>query len=232
MSENETPEKDYLLLVYNEKRRPKTDYPLKLAEHFIRRFELKPNDKMLDVGCGRGEMMNAFSEFGIDCYGVDGAFSAAEANAKVELLDISKETFTHEDNSFDVIFLKSVIEHILDPSIMLSEIRRTLKPGGKFIVLTPDWRRSMGVFYEDPTHIHPYLPQSLRDLLLLSGFKDVEVELFYHHPLIWKYSFYRCLSFILECFLPVRIARKLTGITKIKFIRWSVEPQVLGIGHK
>ena len=232
MGEKRSLEKDYLALIYNETRRPKTDYPLKLAEHLIQRFEIKPNDKLLDVGCGRGEMLNAFSEFGIDCYGVDGAFSAAKTNTKIELLDISKETFTYEDNFFDVIFLKSVIEHILDPSFMLSEIHRILKPDGMFIVLTPDWHRSMRVFYEDPTHIHPYLPQSLKDLLLLSGFRDVKTELFYHHPLIWKYSFYRCLSFLLQCFLSVKITRKLTEITKIKFIRWSVERQVLGIGYK
>lgn len=232
MSEKKSPKKDYLALVYNEKRRPKTDYPLKLAEQLIQKFKIKPNDKLLDVGCGRGEMFNAFSEFGIDCYGVDGAYSAAKANAKVELLDISKETFTYEDNSFDVVFLKSVIEHILDPSFMLFEIHRVLKPGGKFIVLTPDWYRGMKVFYEDATHIHPYLPQSIKDLLLLSGFKDVKAELFYHHPLIWKYSFYRCLSLLLQCFLSVRVVRKLTEITKIKFIRWSVERQVLGIGYK
>ena len=232
MDERNRLNKDYVTLIYDEKRKPKTDYPLKLAEYLIKRFEIKPDDKLIDVGCGRGEMQNAFSQFGIECYGIDSAFSAAKSDIKVELVDVSKETIPYADNYFDAVFSKSVIEHILDPLFMLSEILRTIKPGGIFIVLTPDWNSCMKLFYEDPTHIHPYLPQSLRDLLLLSGFRDVKTELFCHHPLIWEYRFYRYLSTLLQFFFPLRIARKLTEITKFKFIRWSVEQQLLGVGYK
>ena len=86
----------------------------------------------------------------------------------------------------------------------------------------------MKVFYEDPTHVHPYDTTAIRDLLDIYGFKSIESDLFYQLPSAWRHNSIRAISRVLRTFLPVEIARA----TRIKFLRWSVELMVLGSGVK
>ena len=177
MSKKNNNDIDYLDVTYNENDKPRTDFPFNLAKHIVEKFNLKKNDKILDVGCGRCEVLTAFGQLGLDISGIDGSErirSFAPKNiSKLEILDFTKEHFPFEDNTFDVIFTKSVIEHIHDPTHFMKEILRILKPGGIFISLTPEWASQIQTFYDDPTHVHPYQPMGLKDLLILSEFKDV-----------------------------------------------------------
>jgi 2-polyprenyl-3-methyl-5-hydroxy-6-metoxy-1,4-benzoquinol methylase len=131
-----------------------------------------------------------------------------------------------ESGSFDVIFSKSVIEHLFDPSKFVSECRRVLKPGGRIIVMTPDWGSTMKIFFDDYSHRQPYTATALKDLLDVFGFYKTHAELFYQLPVLWKYPALKAVSRILQFMVPV------TAKSKIKFIRWSVELMVLGTGVK
>jgi len=226
---------DYISITYDISRAPKAEYPLRLVEYLMKRFRLKPGYRLLDVGCGRGDMLEAFSNNGFVCHAVDKSLSTIEnidKNFEIKLLDLEKESLPYPENYFDIIFSKSVIEHMWDPFFLMSEIHRVLRPGGMCIMMTPDWISQMKTFYEDPTHCRPFVTDSLRDLLLISNFKDVQTELFFQHHLIWYYPFFRYLAFLLRVFLSTRKARKLTELTKIQFFRWAVELMVLGTGIK
>ena len=63
-------QQNYLEAIYNEKSKPLTEYPKKLINYLIKRFKLEKN-KILELGCGRGDFLNEFEEFGLDAYGVD-----------------------------------------------------------------------------------------------------------------------------------------------------------------
>lgn len=63
--------KDYVTVIYNQKDRPLTEYPKKLAQYLFERFGLKPYCKLLEVGYGRGEFLQGFMECGVEGYGVD-----------------------------------------------------------------------------------------------------------------------------------------------------------------
>ena len=52
--------RDYVDVIYNEADRPLTQYPQKLARHLFERYSLRPGDRLLDVGCGRGEFLSGF----------------------------------------------------------------------------------------------------------------------------------------------------------------------------
>lgn len=226
---------DYISITYDETRVPKSDYPSQLAAYLTKRFQLKKGARLLDVGCGRGDMLRAFSLLGFDCHAVDKICSAGGNSCQqfnIKTVDIEKDPFPYPDRYFDIIFSKSVIEHIWDPFYLMSEIHRILNDDQICIILTPDWRSQMETFYEDPTHCRPYVPDTLRDLFLMTNFKNVHAELFCQHQFIWHYSFFRYLSFALRLFLSTRNARKLTDFTKIKFFRWSVELMVIGWGYK
>ncbi|MGE4504007.1 MAG: class I SAM-dependent methyltransferase [Desulfovibrionaceae bacterium] len=226
-------DKDYTELVYAQSRTPKTDYPRRLARHLMERFGMAPGQTLLDVGCGRGDFLLGFASEGLVCSGVDGSdFAAGQGVERLAICDLSDEPLPHDDETFDVVFSKSVIEHMWDPEHFVREQLRVLKPGGLCIVMTPDWASCMPVFYEDPTHCHPYTPGALKDLLLLHGLEQVEAELFVQHPGVWEHLSLAVLADLLASFCPTPFMRRLTAATGVKFFRWSVERMALGAGRK
>lgn len=226
--------KDYLSVVYNEKIIPRTTYPLKLACYLCTRFNLKKNYRLLEIGCGRGEFLESFKNFGLECTGTDiSDYSVSRlASFDVKKIDISREKLPYEDNTFDVVFHKSLIEHLYSPENLMKETYRVLKRGGLVIILTPDWVSQMKVFYEDYTHNKPYDKNSLKDLLEIHNFSRIKSENFYQLPILWKYPILKIFSVFLRILLSTPTARRLSKITKIKFIRWSVELMVLASGYK
>lgn len=226
--------KDYISIAYEEKRTPKTDYPSKLIDYLINRFDLKKGSRLLEIGCGRGDFLLSFHNTGLKCAGVDMQKSSVELLSDLDIrqCDLSKQPLPFDENIFDVVFHKSLIEHLYDPSNLMDETYRVLKKGGKLIILTPDWESQMEIFYEDFTHCRPYTPLAIKDLLSMWDFKNVISGKFHQLPFLWKYPFLSILSKILGVFLSVNSARWLTQKTGIKYFRWSVELMILGYGEK
>lgn len=224
--------KDYLDVVYDRRRIPKTDYPNRLVGYLLERFGIKPECKILDIGCGRGDFLGAFKNAGLDCYGVDLSDRCSENNLMVEYRDISKEKVPYPDSFFDVVYHKSLLEHFYSPDNLMKETFRVLKPGGLVVILTPDWVSQMKTFYEDFTHCRPYTKDALRDLLEIYGFSNIRTELFYQYPAIWRRPVLKTVSRALQLFISTPTARRLSALTKIKYFRWAVELMVLGYGNK
>ena len=226
---------NYLKVAYDPRTKPVTSaYPTELAEHLVERYGLKPGDALLDLGCGRGEMLHAFAQTGLSCQGLDQSPDAGSCAPGVPVVqaDLTKDAYPFADNSFDVVFLKSVIEHVWEPGHMLSEVQRILKPGGRAVVLTPDFRSCVREFYEDPTHVRAYLVRSLCILLAMSGFADVEAELFCHHSCIWSSTVGAFAADVCWRVLPLSWARWISQVTGTKFVRWACERQILATGAK
>jgi len=223
--------RDYLKVVYEEGQRPPSGYPDHLARRLMELAGLIPGMRLLDAGCGRGEMLAAFARRGLACEGLDLAEGAScpHPGVAVRQADIFGSAWPCADARYDAVFLKSVLEHVLDPGHLLAECKRVLKPGGALIVLTPDFASTVPVFYEDPTHIHPYVPKSLRDLFVMHGFAEARAELFCHHERIWECPVARFLADLCWRVFSVPAARAVAQATGLKFIRWAVERQVLGI---
>jgi SAM-dependent methyltransferase len=225
---------DYVSVIYEINRTPPSDYPLKLASYLCNRFSIERGSRLLEVGCGRGDFLKAFQKLGIDCSAVDLCSSTSNllCNIEVRNVDISKDKLPYEDNFFDIVYHKSLIEHLYSPDNLMRETFRVLKPGGRVIMLVPDWHSQMKVFYEDYTHCRPYDTTSLNDVLRIYGFSKIETELFYQLPAVWKYPRIRIICKMLQLILSVPLARKLSNLMGVKFFRWSVELMVLGTGRK
>ena len=226
--------KDYVATIYDDKRTVRTDYPYRLAVYLFKRFNMRQNDKVLEVGCGRGEFIQAFKKLGLDCYGVDISDYSIEklSDIKMKKTDVTCEPLPYADNTFDVVYHKSLIEHFFSPDNLTKETYRVLKPGGRVIILTPDWVSTMKVFYEDFTHCRPYDKNSLHDLLEIYGFADVQSELFYQYPMVWNYPALKIICRLLQCIISTPMARRLTQVTGIKFFRWSIELMALATAVK
>jgi len=90
--------------------------------------------------------------------------------------DIEKDKLEHKDNSIDFITLNAVIEHIEKPEHIFKEILRVLKNDGLVFIRTPNWQMDYKNFYNDPTHIKPYAPTTLKSSLELFGFECIFLE--------------------------------------------------------
>jgi len=225
---------NYVSTIYDEKRTPRTDYPKQLIKYLSKRFNLNGNVKLLELGCGRCDFLYEFQNLGFECEGLDrDEFSIKNSyGLEVKQCDLARDVFPYADNSFDVVYHKSVIEHVYDPEHLMSETFRILKPGGKVIILTPDWHTQWKNFYEDYTHSRPFDVTALNDLLNVHGYKNIDVGKFYQLPILWKIPVIKILSRIIQLVTNVCGGRWLTEKTGIKFFRWSVELMILGYAEK
>ena len=216
----------YLQTVYSESIRPKTEYPQQLARHLVQMFRLRPGMRLLDVGCGRGDFTAAFAAGGLVVDGVDReAVEGFPKEVSFSRADIS-QTFPYPDNTFDVVFSKSVIEHMANPEQFIRENLRVLKQGGLLVCMTPDWKTTLYVFYDDHTHVCPLTVLGMRDLLSIAGAREISSEIFYQLPVLWQHPWLIVFSKLLQLAGPVK------KMYKNKFHRWSRELMVLGYARK
>lgn len=216
----------YLSVVYDEGSHPYTDYPKQLCNYLFQSFGLREGMKMLEPGCGRGEFLGNFKELGLDVYGVDISSEAVAFADKftVKVCDVENEPLPYDDNTFDVLYSKSFVEHLHNPGKYLEEAYRVLKPGGLLLTLVPDWESNYKIYFDDFTHRTPFTQISLVDAYRMYGFEEVAVYRFRQLPIVWKYPVLNYLCAAISPFVPVR--------TRNKVLRWSRELMLVGIGKK
>ena len=217
---------EYLSVIYDEKSHPYTKYPAKLCSYLFQTFNLEKGMKMMEAGCGRGEFLKGFQDLGLNVVGVDISEEAAKFNNSFEVIvcNIESEELPFDENTFDVVYSKSFIEHLYYPERYLKEAYRILKPGGLLITLVPDWESNYKTYFDDFTHRTPFTSVSLKDAYLVYGFKQVDVYKFRQLPIVWRYPKLNYFCKVIAPFVPVR--------TKSKFLRWSRELMLVGKGIK
>ena len=98
---------------------------------------------VLDVGCGEGEAADEIRKLtnaNVRCVDVSAVAVAASENRGFDAyqVDVNSEPLPFDDETFDLVYLTEVIEHLVRPDRALEEIRRVLRPGGHLIVSTPN----------------------------------------------------------------------------------------------
>jgi SAM-dependent methyltransferase len=226
----------YLDVTYSEERAPRSDYPERLAAYLRERVYRRPG-RLLDVGCGRGEHLAAFSKLGFEVTGVDVSPRAREhaRGHQVVVVDLEREPLPFPEGSFDHIFSKSVVEHMRNPGALLAKTRGVLRAGGRAAIMTPSWAHTYwGPFYVDHTHVTPFTAPALVDALTIAGFRGVEVSHFYQLPHLWRYPRLKLLSRLVAALpLPYRPFMDAPWPEALnKLIRFSKELMLLGVGEK
>lgn len=93
--------------------------------------------RILDVGCGEGELGHALRERGHHVVGIDLGQPKFELDRFIEA-DVSAEFELDEEEPFDVIILADVLEHVPEPERLLEAVRGLLAPRGRVIVSLPN----------------------------------------------------------------------------------------------
>jgi SAM-dependent methyltransferase len=113
-------------------------------EALIRRY-ITPTSRVMDLGCGRGGVVELFWRDVRMAVGLDPDVpSLAEHRAPgMPVVRGAGEHLPFGADSFDLIVCLWVIEHLESPDTVLREVRRTLRPGGHFVFLTPNLRNPL-----------------------------------------------------------------------------------------
>jgi SAM-dependent methyltransferase len=139
---------------------------------------------VLEIGCGRGVVLRLLKEAGIEAYGLDTSEEAVDICVSRGLNAIHADAVNHMSSipmaSLGGIFCGHVIEH-MEPNKAIEFLRegfRIIKPGGFFIIITPNPKdlRTTERFWLDVTHVRPYPEKLLIALLKKEGFKDITVS--------------------------------------------------------
>lgn len=110
---------------------------------------VQPGMRVLDLGCGRGEIVRHCARLGAEAFGVDYAPVAlklarellaadTEAKGKTGLGRSDAKQLPFPDNNFDRVLIFDVVEHLFpwELDLCLTEVRRALRPGGAVIIHT------------------------------------------------------------------------------------------------
>jgi len=158
---------------------------MKMRARYVSIFPFRRRGRLLDVGCGAGELLAAWSVQQESCVGVEPNRKVALAARERTGLDIRPGTLADHPfppESFDVVTISHVLEHVPDPGALLSRAAELLRPGGELLVWVPNfesllrpWMGAGWFPYEIPRHRWHFRPGEVAALARTSGLRVVEV---------------------------------------------------------
>lgn len=148
-----------------------------VARHLAR--YVPPGAAVLEIGAGYCDWINqvrAARRVAVDVWPELPAFAAPGVEPVV--LDVSRDLPSLGASSFDVVLASNVLEHF-SPSAVVSvvdDVAAALRPGGRFIVVQPNFRYAWRQYFDDYTHRSIFTDVSLPALLRAHGFRIFTVR--------------------------------------------------------
>ena len=193
--------------------------------HFIKSIALKnklnlvnslqpSKGSILDIGAGTGDFLSVVKENGWSIVGVEPS-EKAKAIAKFKGVSFVEETSELENNSFDVITMWHVLEHVPNLESQIKELKRLLKPNGSLIIAVPNFKsfdaKRYGKFwaaYDVPIHFWHFSKTAIKKLFAKEDMELVKVlpmkfDSFYVSLLSEKYKTGR-MNFIKAFFIGLQ----------------------------
>jgi len=181
------------------------------AYHFVKSIALKnklnlinllqPNKgRILDIGAGTGDFLSVVKQNGWQIIGVEPSDKAKAIALKKEVPFV-EDTAELESQSFDVITMWHVLEHVPNLDNQIKELKRLLKPNGSLIVAVPNFKsfdaKHYGAFwaaYDVPIHFWHFSKKAIKSLFEKEGMElekvlPMKFDSFYVSLLSEKYKF-------------------------------------------
>jgi SAM-dependent methyltransferase len=153
---------------------------------------------MLELGCGRGELLRGAANRGWSVRGVEMTEEFARIASEKHGLEIERSSIDHSQSlreSYDVVLLAAILEHLYEPAETLKQVGNALRRGGLVFIDVPnecslmsragnmymrlmgkDWATNLSPTFP-PFHVVGFCPRSLERLLERTGFRPIKLEL-------------------------------------------------------
>lgn len=171
------------------------------AYHLVKQYTLSSKERriasyvnkkgnLLDIGAGTGDFLAYAKSQKWQVVGIEPNAQAKEL-AKKKGVPFVEDLAELSDNSFDVVTLWHVLEHVEDLEKQLLELRRIAKPNGLIIIAVPNFKSYDAAYYKEfwaaydvPRHIWHFSKKSIEKL-----FAEKDIQLMNIHPMLFD-SFY------------------------------------------
>jgi len=136
--------------------------------------------RILDVGCGGGQLLRKLARDGFVCLAGIDPFLGEERIVYPEGVEIRRQSLEENDNIYDLVMLHHSLEHTADPRITLSAVTARLAPSGRALIRVPiagshAWRKYRQHWYALDAPRHLCIP-SLRGMHLLAQSAGLTIE--------------------------------------------------------
>ena len=186
--------------------------------------------RVLDYGCGAGQIVKRLRARGIDAVGCEVFYDGGDYSKNVPqdlwpfIRRMEGDRIPFEDKSFDLVLSNQVFEHVPDMDIALAEIARVLKPAGVAVNVFPDagvWQEGhclvpFAHWFRKRSKVRFYYVLAFR-LLGFGSYKKGKTRIAWaRHKCDWldKWTYYRPLPYIVERF------NKFIGQTHMEDEKW------------
>ena len=134
--------------------------------------------KVLDIGCGRANLLSQLNKLGCDCSGTElEKHPSDDASPDIKIHRGSIEDGKFSDSSFDAVIIWHVLEHLYQPSQVLDEMARVTCNGGLAAIAVPNfsslqskWFKSDWFHLDLPRHLYHFNVDNLGKALTQRGY--------------------------------------------------------------
>jgi SAM-dependent methyltransferase len=155
--------------------------------------------RILDLGCGTGELGRGRQAQDEEVFGVDidiGALRQAMRFEKVTCVDLESSPLPYRDASFDAVLAKDIFEHLHDPGRLAREVARVARPGA--VVITSVVMAKPRTVWADYTHVRGFTRRTASQLLEDAGLKVERIWRMGGVPLSGRLGFVRLVPTLLR----------------------------------
>lgn len=150
----------------------------------VNEIQKSQSGKILDIGCGNGNLFTFLPDGKYELFGIDfseNMISEAKKNCKTKASFIvaDAEKLPFDDNTFDIVVCNASFHHYIHPNIVLEEMNRVLKIGGKVLIGDPYIPKGIrGIInallrFSDSGDYHIYGLSEMENLFLYNGFNPI-----------------------------------------------------------
>ena len=159
--------------------------------------QMKPGT-LLDIGCGVGDFLHTAEAKGWQCTGIEPSEDAkaiARQRTHAELFS-SEAQEQFPDDSFDLITMWHVLEHVDNLDWQVEQLQRLIKPSGRIVIAVPNYKSYDGQFYKElwaaydvPRHLSHFNKTTITKIFKTKGLKLVKTD-----KLVWDAYYISYLS--------------------------------------
>lgn len=139
--------------------------------------QYSPKGKLLDLGAGTGDFLKAAQKKGWDVSGMEPSEKARNLAAQKNII-LENDFSAFSDNSFDVISMWHVLEHVPNFMEYLEKVKSLLKANGLLVIAVPNFESYDAKYYKEfwaaydvPRHLYHFSPAVINEISTDKGFK-------------------------------------------------------------